>query len=688
MGRTGRTVTATLLALVIALTLPVMAFTAFVLVRHALDQQDRYAREAEQIAGFVSTIVDRELSNFAALIKGASTSSALNSGDFATFHAEAVRLVAGSEQIVVLRDLGDRLLLNTALPFGSALPAAVPMSARERAVLESGETLIGDAYRTRNDGEWRIPVARPLTINGEKLALAVTIPAHYFYDVIKPAAPKDWVVTLADANATIVARSEENEVYAGEAALPSYLALATEQSGSFRTNGFGGRALLSGYTHSRLSGWITGANIPVDIVEAPLWQSLAGIVAVALAAAALAALISAAFIRRFRRAAKTLLAEARSTDPAREKPPATGLQEFDQIIDALAAARTESEAAERALLTRTQELEIVLEAVPAAVWFTYDPKVRVVRRNAYAGRLLHLPDDSRASIGSGAFKHLEVLKDGAACPAENLPLQRAFRGETVQDEEYLYRFLEGGEVTLLTNAEPLRDADGSIMGAVSVSVDITERRRNDEHQKLLINELNHRVKNTLTTVQSIARRSLRTAGSLQEAERSLADRLVAIARAYDVLTRENWQGSGVASMLESTTAGYGQAGRIVIEGPTAWLSPSNSVTLSLIVHELAVNATKYGALSNDTGTVHIGWTLEDAGDGRMLTFTWRESGGPPVAKPSRNGFGSDLLKRLTDSGGAEHRMDFAVEGLVCVFSLKQPLERPRIAPVDAAALPS
>ncbi len=96
----------------------------------------------------------------------------------------------------------------------------------------------------------------------------------------------------------------------------------------------------------------------------------------------------------------------------------------------------------------------------------------------------------------------------------------------MRDEEYEYRFDEGGAVTLLTSAEALRDPFGTIIGAVSVSVDITERKRNDERQKLLINELNHRVKNTPTTVQSIARRTLRTAGSLAEAESALAERLV------------------------------------------------------------------------------------------------------------------------------------------------------------------
>lgn len=687
MARSGRTVTGTLVALVLALTLPVTAFTAFVLVRYAMEEQSRYAREAEQIAGFVGEIVDRELTNFASVLKGASTSSELLSGNLSGFYDEAVRLVAGTDNIVLLRDMGQRQLINTAQPFGAALPPAVPLTESERAALEADHPVVGGVYASPLSGELRIPVAIPVSLNNEPLVLAITVPAAHFWRVITPAAPPGWVITIGDGNGIIVGRSLDNETYAGQPALPEYLALASGDGGSFRITGFGGSVLLSGYSRSPFSNWIIGANIPINVVEAPLWSSLAGILAVALAAAVIAMVISAAFIRRFRRASLTLLDQARNTQ-ASGPPPDTGLQEFDQIIDALADARAHSDAAERSLRERTQELEILLETVPASVWFTYDPAVLEVKRNAHAGRLLRLPLDSRASIGSGAFKHLHTFKDGEPCPASGLPLQRAFRGENVRDEEYEYRFDEGGEVTLLTSAEALRDPFGTIIGAVSVSVDITERKRNDERQKLLINELNHRVKNTLTTVQSIARRTLRTAGSLAEAESALAERLVAVARAYDVLTREHWKGSSVAAVLASAIGGYSHAGRVTFDGPDFWLSPSSSVTFSLIVHELAVNATKHGALSDDHGRVDIGWTVGEDAEGAVLTLHWRESGGPAVKPPERNGFGTDLLRRLTQTGGAEHHIDFEPAGVVCTVSLRQSRRPEDDAPVDGAALPS
>ena len=686
MARSGRTVTRTLLMLMLALTVPVVAFTVFVLVRHALDAQSRYAREAEQIAGFVSQIVDKELSNLAALLKGASNSTALQDGDFETFHREARRLVGGGGDIIVLRDRDQRQLLNTAVPFGTPLPPAPPILPEEQATFDEGGTVVGGVYASPISGELRIPVAMPVTIEGQPLVLAITVAATYFHDLIAPVAPPGWVLTLGDAQGIVVTRSLDNDTYAGTPALPAYLELASGSSGSFRITGFGGAQLLSGYARSGFSGWLTGANIPVDVVEAPLWNSLAAIVTVALAAAAIAAAISAAFIRRFRRASRILLAEAtRGAMAVASPPPDTGLEEFDQAIDALVSARGRSAEAERSLRDRTQELEVVLETAPAAVWFTYDPAVKHVKSNAQALRMLRMPADSDLSIASGELTHLEVFKDGAPCPMDALPLDRAFRGEHLRDEEYVFRFDDGTEITLLTSAEPLRDPGGQITGSVAIGIDISERKRNDEHQKLLINELNHRVKNTLTTVQSIARRSLRTAGSLHDAERALGDRLVAVARAYDVLTKEHWQGSSVRAMIENTIGAYGQAGRVSLEGPEFWLTPSNSVTFSLIVHELAVNATKHGALSGDDGQVEIRWTIEKDAEADVVTLTWRERGGPPVEPPERTGFGSDLLRRLSESGGSQHRMDFDPAGLTCTFSLRQ---HHATAPGDGASSPA
>ena len=170
MGKSERTVRGALLLMMVALTIPVTGFAIFVLARHASEQQGRYASQAEQIAGFVSQIVDKELSNLASLLKGAANSTALQSGDYNSFYLEAQRLVSGTGHIIVLRDRAQRQVLNTAVPFGTVLPAAPPISPRENTAFDEGRVAVGGLYVSPISGELRVPVAVPLTIKGEQVS--------------------------------------------------------------------------------------------------------------------------------------------------------------------------------------------------------------------------------------------------------------------------------------------------------------------------------------------------------------------------------------------------------------------------------------------------------------------------------------------------------------------------------------
>ncbi len=203
--------------------------------------------------------------------------------------------------------------------------------------------------------------------------------------------------------------------------------------------------------------------------------------------------------------------------------------------------------------------------------------------------------------------------------------------------------------------------------------DTTERKRWEEHQRLLINELNHRVKNTLATVQSIASQTLRNASSTHDAKNAVEERLLALSRAHDVLTRENWDGADMRAIVAEAVEPYSNPGedRLHLTGKRVRLPPRMALALAMALHELATNAVKYGALSNETGEVCIDWR---DGDGR-LHLTWRETGGPPVRAPSRRGFGTRLIERsLASDLDGEVRIAFEPAGLVC--SVDAPLSRP------------
>jgi two-component sensor histidine kinase len=192
-----------------------------------------------------------------------------------------------------------------------------------------------------------------------------------------------------------------------------------------------------------------------------------------------------------------------------------------------------------------------------------------------------------------------------------------------------------------------------------------------EHQKLLIDELNHRVKNTLATVQSIATQTLRTADTTQEATEALERRLLALSRAHDVLTRENWEGADLVDVVERALEPYRihSENRLHIAGPHVRLTPRMSLALAMALHELATNAVKYGALSNKIGTIAVSWTVQNGAAPPRLILQWEEAGGPRVVAPRRRGFGSRLIERsLAQDLDGQVEITFAPTGVVCTVN--------------------
>jgi two-component sensor histidine kinase len=203
-----------------------------------------------------------------------------------------------------------------------------------------------------------------------------------------------------------------------------------------------------------------------------------------------------------------------------------------------------------------------------------------------------------------------------------------------------------------------------VIGLVGSSVDITERRRAEEHRLLLVNELNHRVKNTLAVVQGLARQTFREAADVKTAVARFEERLTALSRAHNLLTDENWASAGLYEVVRDQLGGDRLAGRISLAGPQVLLSPQVAVSLALVLHELATNATKYGALSNDTGRVQVSWVPDPARG--MVALRWVETGGPAVHAPRRRGFGSRLIERaLASEVGGRVALQFLPEGVVC-----------------------
>jgi PAS domain S-box-containing protein len=257
-------------------------------------------------------------------------------------------------------------------------------------------------------------------------------------------------------------------------------------------------------------------------------------------------------------------------------------------------------------------------------------------------------------------------------PVAGRPLE-----DMVGQAEYRIVRADTGEIRWMSRqVEIVRDDMGGPERVVGAITDITDRKRLTEHQQLLINELNHRVKNTLATVQSILNQTLRRGHSPEELKALFTSRLLALSAAHDVLTRAHWESAALGDIVAGALRPFQgpELPRVRIAGPQVLLAPNVALAIAMALHELATNAAKYGALSNAAGMVRLEWVLGGAGE-PVLELVWREENGPPVIPPATRGFGSRLLQQgLAGELGSPAEMDFHPNGLICRMRTAHVLE--------------
>ena len=223
---------------------------------------------------------------------------------------------------------------------------------------------------------------------------------------------------------------------------------------------------------------------------------------------------------------------------------------------------------------------------------------------------------------------------------------------------------DGRPIDVALSVATIEGAGGEIEGISVIARDITERKHAQDRLHILLRETSHRSKNLLAVIQSITAQTARSAGSIEEFETRLVQRLHAIAVSHDLIVDENWERVGLADLVMRQLQAFVEPGeRLRLEGPAIFLTPAAAQNIGFALHELTTNAVKYGALSGATGSVTVSWDLEGMGGDRRLRLCWRESGGPRVTEPSRMGFGSTVLKNLVaQSLDAEIATDFASDG--------------------------
>ena len=253
-------------------------------------------------------------------------------------------------------------------------------------------------------------------------------------------------------------------------------------------------------------------------------------------------------------------------------------------------------------------------------------------------------------------------------------IKSEFEGTCDEGTEVLYRRKNGSTFWAALFISPVRDELGNIVQYFASFVDLTKHKEDEAKAKLLIDELNHRVKNTLSTVQSIVWQAMRTASDPKLMREAIESRLFALSRSHDLLTRENWVSAGLLDIvhdaLEPFEVGDGRAERIVVKGENIRFSPQSALALGIVFNELATNAVKYGALSNEAGSILIEWTKEPTPAGAQLRLRWQEKDGPPVTAPTHTGFGSRVIERslVQELEGTIH-LEYRPGGLECTMTI-------------------
>lgn len=247
-------------------------------------------------------------------------------------------------------------------------------------------------------------------------------------------------------------------------------------------------------------------------------------------------------------------------------------------------------------------------------------------------------------------------------------LERIRRGDRIDHYETVRRRKDGSLVDISLSVSPIKSVGGRIVGASKIARDISERKRQQEHQALLQREMKHRIKNTIATVQSIASQTLETI--TPEERRTFGSRLEALANAQDLVTLENWRRAPLAQVVRRALQPFKETygSRISIDCQVVWVSAEKGLLLSLVLHELATNAVKYGALSNDEGMLSIQW-LPHQEETKSGTLCWTEECGPQVQAPGKKGFGSRLVERAL-GGDSEVSFEFRPTGLFFSVNLR------------------
>ncbi len=577
-------------------------------------------------------------------------------------------------EAVVLIDRTGKFIWSTRLPPGGLLPERTDLPPVAPAFADRKPYVSNMITGAFTDLPLAI-VTVPLTGQQADYALSMSISPNLLSSTLKEAGlPNEWVAAIVDRNGVFVARSHSPELNIGQPARPQLIETARsgQRSGSFKNITHEGLPVESSFQRSDLTGWTAVVAVPETLMNAASDRSRTIVLLSLIAAVSLALLLAAIAGRSTIKAVQALQRNALALakgEPLHWKP--HSISEFNDVGKTLMEAEGIIKERDRAVaeLQRTSDLlQSIITLTPDLV-YVKDIDSKTILTNPATLRLYGKTlDDVK---GRGAIDwHPNLEEVNRIVENDRIVMTQ---GKSMQFEE-AFTGIEGRRVFLSTKT-PLRDQSGQIIGVVGVSTDVTDREKRAQHMEFIMRELSHRSKNLLTVIQSIARQTAKQSLDFDEFQRSFDSRLQSLAALHDLLIEHNWEGASIAEVVRSQLKPFARRDRVDAEGADVFLKPDVAQMFAMVFHELATNATKYGALSVDEGRVAIRWGVT----GDQFRIEWREEGGPAVTPPGRDGFGSTVLKRIA-SQVAQARIEYVFDQAGVVWRLGAPLSL-----VEAAA---
>ncbi|WP_165820225.1 PAS domain S-box protein [Microvirga sp. KLBC 81] len=662
-----------LLAFSIAPILPVLVFGLVLVWWFADTESRRYERDARDAAQRIISAADRELTGVLATAQALAASESLTDGNYEAFYRRALVTLRSLSPdrfdiyAIVVRDRTGQQVVNTRLPWRAPLPQDANHQIDEEVIQTKRpfvQDLSVDPFSSEPVVYVRVPVLKE---NQATHVLSVALEPKLFAELLQAQSlPADWTVALIDRADRIIARSRQHETFVGKLATEDLRRNAVSDEGvweGFTQEGF---PVLAAYARSRLSGWKAAVGVQKETIQRPLKRSLWTIAALGLALISLSCLLALWLGRRIINPVQALADQARVLGTgAPVVRLGTGLREIDDVDRALSMASSELRQREACLRASEGRLRATQENAAVGI-AEVDQEGRFVYVNEAR---CQLTGHTREELLGLHFTH---ANDGIELTADRELFERQAAGEFgVYTIEKRHIRKDGAEGWTRVSSSAVRDDHGRFLYAVRVVEDVTERKRAEERQKLLIDELNHRVKNTLATVQSLAWQSLRQGLPPEVARERFEARLLALSRAHNLLNESGWEAASLRKILKVELEPYGiESQRYVLAGPDVDLPPRVAVALGMAVHELATNAVKHGALSVPDGHVLVEWSAEVQDGGTALGITWREASGPRVELPTSTGFGTRMLKQIIQRelvGSLD--MQYPAEGLICQISI-------------------